>query len=719
VYRQSGSITVFLSLILILILALVGTAVEGARIQGSRALLEEGIYTAMDSLFAGYDDTLWKDYQLFFLDGKEKEETRKQEIEGQLKEVFLDIVKPKERASGAIDLYGFDLEEVKVEDIKTAVWDNGVLMEDEIIQTMKFKTGEEFLKKIFGHSLEIKEAGAVYEIAETVKEMETEAGKQDREMIKLMEIIDGLKHGKKGFEYRKGRLKIRNSFVKKFCGREITMGNVGVNHGLVFESAKEKYISVPEIMDQSLKDYEEIKKKLYEERNGEYVLDSVRRDYGDLKSLLETGRELIAVNKNAEEQIQKIEKDSNNMDFLLSGMRKKVEEKRENMSDNVCSLVDGEINKLSGYGSMAEKLPAMKTAIEHNIVVLEEFNGLQEILRDEITRENVDDVIEGIKKYQQVIKNYETEGLSLDYSNLKVKEDAVNPMEVVEKIMSEGILGFIFENPGVVSRNAIDTQQLPSHTEKSVEEQETEYKPMRNILYGQYLDEYFKALVLNGQKAEKETVLQYELEYILGGEKTDYENLVFAIENILVLREGANFLYLLSDSQKRETARETAAVLVGFTGIYALVLITEVLILLAWAFAESLMDMRLLVEGGKVPVYKSRATWQLEFEQLLSLEEGGKRKEEQKGGREGLNYREYLGLCLLFMDKDDKLLRTMDLVQENIKRRYGKNNFLLKNCIYGIQVQISGKIERRFLSYYLQSFTDPYRFCFTRSYCYS
>ena len=108
-YRQSGSITVFLSLILILILALVGTVVEGARIQGSRALLEEGIYTAMDSLFAGYDDTLWKDYQLFFLDGKEKEETRKQEIEGQLKEVFLDIVKPKERASGAIDLYGFCL----------------------------------------------------------------------------------------------------------------------------------------------------------------------------------------------------------------------------------------------------------------------------------------------------------------------------------------------------------------------------------------------------------------------------------------------------------------------------------------------------------------------------------------------------------------------------------------------------------------------------------
>ena len=42
-------------------------------------------------------------------------------------------------------------------------------------------------------------------------------------------------------------------------------------------------------------------------------------------------------------------------------------------------------------------------------------------------------------------------------------------------------------------------------------------------------------------------------------------------------------------------------------------------LLLAWALGESVMDLRSLMKGGKVPLVKSTETWQLSLAGLMTL----------------------------------------------------------------------------------------------------
>ena len=64
-----GVITVYLSMIFLLVTALVFTAAESSRVQASRMLMETAADSAMESFFAGYQRELYDAYDLFFFDG--------------------------------------------------------------------------------------------------------------------------------------------------------------------------------------------------------------------------------------------------------------------------------------------------------------------------------------------------------------------------------------------------------------------------------------------------------------------------------------------------------------------------------------------------------------------------------------------------------------------------------------------------------------------------
>lgn len=80
---------------------------------------------------------------------------------------------------------------------------------------------------------------------------------------------------------------------------------------------------------------------------------------------------------------------------------------------------------------------------------------------------------------------------------------------------------------------------------------------------------------------------------------------------MLAIREGMNYAYLLSDSGKVAECAALAAALVGVTLIPGLVEAVKQVLLLAWAFAESVLDVRLLLNGKRVAFQKDAATWKL------------------------------------------------------------------------------------------------------------
>ena len=64
-----GSITVFLAMVLLLMLALFLVLLESARVRMLRSSTKEAADLALESVFAGYQRELYEDYGLLFYDG--------------------------------------------------------------------------------------------------------------------------------------------------------------------------------------------------------------------------------------------------------------------------------------------------------------------------------------------------------------------------------------------------------------------------------------------------------------------------------------------------------------------------------------------------------------------------------------------------------------------------------------------------------------------------
>ena len=89
-------------------------------------------------------------------------------------------------------------------------------------------------------------------------------------------------------------------------------------------------------------------------------------------------------------------------------------------------------------------------------------------------------------------------------------------------------------------------------------------------------------------------------------------------------------------------------------------------LLVAWAYMESVLDVRLLLEGGKVPFIKTSQEWTSNLSELPTyLDVNVKAKDCERG----LSYKQYLfGLFTLESQKNISY-RAMDLVEEALHQK--------------------------------------------------
>lgn len=184
--------------------------------------------------------------------------------------------------------------------------------------------------------------------------------------------------------------------------------------------------------------------------------------------------------------------------------------------------------------------------------------------------------------------------------------------------------------------------------------------------------------------------LDYEIEFLLAGKSSDRENLKWVVNRLLALRETSNFLYIMQDGEKKAEAEALALTLSAVLLFPELKDLITLSILIAWSFAESLQDVKILLEGGKVPLFKTKESWRLSLQNALSVEENiGGRKEDTSG----LNYQEYLHIFLLLSSQEQKQLRFMDVVEMDIRKTRGNESFRLDNCLE--QMEVTAGIKSR------------------------
>lgn len=198
--------------------------------------------------------------------------------------------------------------------------------------------------------------------------------------------------------------------------------------------------------------------------------------------------------------------------------------------------------------------------------------------------------------------------------------------------------------------------------------------------------------------------LKYEVEYILYGKESDISNLRECASKLLQVRMVSNFIYLNKDTAKKAETGAVALAITALLGIPQAEKVLQQIIIGVWAYAESVVDIRCLFDGGKVPLLKQSKDWTLGLSGILNGAFKSFAKDTSK--TTGLSYKDYLRIFLALSNKEDKLLRSLDMVEMDIRQTKGNENFRIDQCVDYMKVNFGFQDAR------------GHEFVFTRMKCY-
>lgn len=264
-----------------------------------------------------------------------------------------------------------------------------------------------------------------------------------------------------------------------------------------------------------------------------------------------------------------------------------------------------------------------------------------------------------------------------------------NPLKMVNRLKKKSILEIVCGRKRVSEKKVVKKEFASGRRKKegTMKLKKEHGGLTSDLLFREYLLDRFP----NYLSEETGWKLEYQAEYLIAGKRSDRENLKAVVQRLLLVREGLNYLYCVGNTQMSSEAGALAGLLIGWTGIPALVSVLKHGLLMGWAYGESLMDVRILLDGGKIPLNKTPDTWKVTLEQLGSLDqllENGSR-----GSQEGLSYRDYLRILFYLQSVSGQKKRALDLIELNLKLAPGLSNFQVDHCVVGIREETSWQLE--------------------------
>lgn len=258
------------------------------------------------------------------------------------------------------------------------------------------------------------------------------------------------------------------------------------------------------------------------------------------------------------------------------------------------------------------------------------------------------------------------EGSGASGSGGSGESEVENPMEYVKQIKGFSVLALVLGDQTDLSGKAL----ADFHPLEDGVRNQGNWAGGGGFLAGavdrlslqRYIPRYFSSYTTDSENGPAERVLDYEVEYLVGGKESDGENLEAVVKDLLGMREALNFTTILQDGEKKNMALGIATAAVGFTGIPILVTAVQMGILLAWSFVESVLDVRTLLAGGKVPLLKRPDQWASDLTDCRSSIEGDVASSDDGDGQ---SYDDYLQILLLGKSQKAVAYRCMDLIGQN------------------------------------------------------
>lgn len=409
------------------------------------------------------------------------------------------------------------------------------------------------------------------------------------------------------------------------------------------------------------------------------------------------------------------------------------------LSDDIKEGLTDSLDLMKAYAGLENSrlditdFASILVTAQYDAALMSQINAADFILPSERNYDSIMKVHDRLEGIDEILAGFGYDGFVFDYSGIKENALESEIESEFEKNVSEGYMSLFLDDTSKLSDNKLVSGILPSLWYEVSGESNADAEAVTSdagdksgrellsdtdegsgitdiaemlengidvlgtkVLSAMYMTEHFKSY--SKYSAMGDTVLDYELEYILSGCDTDMGNLSAAATKIMLMRMLVTIIYTMTNSDLKGQAEAVAMATMGFTGLPFLVTIVKYLILFYWATAQAVIETAAVLRGKKVPVITNSDSFCLTLPELAVFPTLISKKAEDFNESElYLDYNNYLFIMLLLQGREKQAARAMDLIQENIRYRYN-DDFLLNNAIVGFEAEAVFTAKTRYSS---------------------
>ena len=627
--NYSASITVFLSLSFVLIAALILTITESARTIAQKYYMQTALNSAMESLFSEFHRPLWENYRIYALEFRD---------DNLLKEELQSFIKPY---SDARNLFPAKIEKDGFSFTGRGLLSESHYFEEEILEYMPALLAKDCIE-----FLGEKKSGT------DIPSILEEASKKEKEADSIQRLQEKYALNHYDVEYLEDCI----NNIDRFCKKTETLKHYAL-YSLQAHDAS-LFFSYSSSLKATLNS-----------------LKNTVNSYDARADLLKSKVEALWNDFSAEKE--NLEEDG------IAAIETQLKSYDDYLDDG------GRVRqKIDGFPAQCENLDSAIEGIKENVRRFQEYIEEERERRRKRKKEEEDyDEDNGL---QAEIDNFYNDTISTWQAlTMPVYGEAVTQINKKNKRILESIHD--------IGKKKLLELLLPSGKEcPSTEESfssalfstESAANPIQIGLLGEYSLRFFHSY----HKEESAHTTPYsnakglEVEYLLHGKKSDYENLSAQVTSLLAFRESMNFIHIMSDPEKLEAVEEFVTSFLAITANPVVIAVFSAFVIGIWAFAQSLLDVKELLNDERVPLMHSLESWSLSLNHLLDFLSYLSGEEIPKENI-GLSYEDYLRISLftkglLSQAKiNDSMLYCMEKnIQTSIRDK--EPSFQMNKCLY-------------------------------------
>lgn len=642
-----AQITVMATLVFMIVISFVTTCVNAAAMSGYNTVIKQACSLSDESVFTAYSNDMLRQFDIFALKKS-------------------DIINDKvnQYIKTSINTHSKDIQLVNAQyDEYRYMTDNGGYgVEEQIVRYMQSGGYIDVIRDYNSVKDGIKQSDSVSKVSSDIVEVKDTAQESWIDMKQLINVCDNI--GDKEDELQQYAKQLVNT-VNTLKEEELTQYELDNTKKDIAENVEEIRDAADEIKDMSYKIYD--------------IIDTYEGHMTDTTQQISASYEAL-------------------------------ERHKEELGDTVYSAMKDDINNMESGGEEQNGSPVdvVETAVDNDISVLDELLKKSDInIRQEESIDNIINMSENVQRLCGELKVREVADRYHEYIDEDDSKPDINVLTRIYKLFKEGITGLVIDTD--ISDKTIEYDNLADSVVTGTACDDISNLSIRSALVNEYIISRFQNYTDYIDSENKGTndilsedrLLDYETEYILCGGKSDKDNLCEVITKLSHIREGANLLYLITDSQKKNECFTLAVQILGYTGNMVLIKAAQYLIMTLWAYAESIVELRGLYSGESISIIKNAGNWETDINGLINLgrenissgsvqwlKNAGKNRKGtvQPDDKEtdeilSLDYAGYLRILLLMQNGTTRNARVMSAM-ELVMVALGHNDFRMKDYIY-------------------------------------